>query len=283
MNFYLPDFYYKYKLNMKIIQLLKECPEYFQDNTQIGAVYGTFPNAIWNGGRCCLLGQALLPNIEGTINAYNKLGIPVRFTFTNCLLEEKHLNDTYCNLIMDAANNGQNEIIINSLILEEYLREKYPNFKYISSTTKCERDVNKINLDCKQYDMVVIDYRDNHNFDFLNQIEDKSKIELLLNAHCHPNCPVRAEHYEILSLSQLNFFETDQSDLHCPGTDNFYKALEFSTVIKNNELQLYNDMGINNYKIEGRLSENIYVIESYLYYFIKPEYQNEVRIILLRT
>jgi hypothetical protein len=51
INFYLPDFYYKKDLNLELILLLKEHPEYFYDNINIGAVYGVFPGSIWNGGR----------------------------------------------------------------------------------------------------------------------------------------------------------------------------------------------------------------------------------------
>jgi collagenase-like PrtC family protease len=69
----------------------------------------------------------------------------LRFTFSNSLLEEKHIYDTYCNLIMEEADTGNNEVIVNSPILEQYLRENYPNYKYISSTTKCERNIDIIN------------------------------------------------------------------------------------------------------------------------------------------
>ena len=140
-----------------------------------------------------------LNNIKATTEAFNSKNIPLRFTFTNCLLEEKHLLDTYCNLIMESANNGMNEIIINSELLEQFLRTCYPNYKYILSTTRCERDVNKINELCDQYDMVVIDYRDNNNFDFLSKLNNKDKIELLINAYCLPNCKNRKEHYKYLS------------------------------------------------------------------------------------
>ena len=181
INFYLPDFYYQYKLNIKLIMLLQEHPEYFHDNIEIGAVYGSFPGAIWNGGRL-MSGNTHSDNIECTINGFNDLNVPVRFTFTNCLIEKEHVYDTYCNMIMDYANNGMNEVLVNSPILEEHLRNKYPNFKYILSTTRCERDVDKINAACEQYDLVVPDFRDNINFDYLNKLNHKNKIELLINA-----------------------------------------------------------------------------------------------------
>ena len=198
IKFYLPEFYYKYELNQYFIKLLQEHPEYFNDNITIGAVYGTFPGAIWNGGRV-FHGTTNATNIEATIQSFNKLNVPIRFTFTNSLLEEKHTYDIYCNLIMEKANNGMNEVLTNSEILENYLRKNYPNFKYISSTTKCDRKIESINEACRKYDLVVPDYRDTVNEDFLNNLIEKDKIEILINPHCNPNCSRRKEHYKILS------------------------------------------------------------------------------------
>lgn len=284
MKFYLPDFYYKYDLNFQLISLLKEHPEYFYEGIEIGAVYGTYPGAIWNGGRV-FLNSTDFDNIKITTEAFNKLNIPVRFTFSNCLIEEKHLNDTYCNLIMEIADNGMNEVIINSKVLEEYLRKNYPNYKYILSTTKCERDVDRINQLCENYDLVVTDYRDNDNFDFLSKLNQKDKIELLINAYCDPKCKIRDKHYLKLSECQLN--HKNVNDLNefsnCPTYNrDFYSTLDFNSVLKREALySTYINMGFSNFKIEGRTIASINVLESYIYYLIKPEYQNKVRLLLM--
>ena len=284
MKFYLPDFYHKYQLNIQLISLIKEHPEYFNEGVEIGAVYGTYPGAIWNGGRV-FLNSTDLNNIRVTTEAFNKLDIPIRFTFSNCLIEEKHLNDTYCNLIMEVADNGMNEVIVNSQILERYLREKYPNYKYILSTTKCERNIDKINQLCDNYDLVVIDYRDNANFEFLTRLTQKDKIELLINAYCDPNCKIREKHYLKLSECQLNhsFANNLKEFANCPTYNrDFYSDLDFNSVIKKQDLySTYLNLGFSNFKIEGRTIDPINVLESYIYYLVKPEYQNKVRLLLM--
>lgn len=282
MNFYLPDFSNKFTLNLRICQIFREHPEYFHTGFNIGAIYGSFPGMIWNGGRC-LPGHIDQETIKHILTEFEKLEIPIRFTMTNCFIQQEHLDDKYCNMILQMAYNSSNGIIINSPILEDYLRYKYPNFQYISSTTKCERDINKINLACEQYDMVVTDYRDNKDMTFLNTIQYKNKIELLLNAYCSPDCPVRSLHYALLSKDQLHQTIDGKVIPGCNGTDDFYDSLKFFSVIKNNELKNYIDMGFQNFKIEGRLVHLIDVIESYIYYLIKPEYQNIVRVDLLKT
>ena len=284
INFYIPDFYYQYNLNIKLITLLKDHPEYFYDNIGIGAVYGTFPGAIWNGGRW-LRGITTSDNIKATIEGFNNLNIPVRFTFTNCLLDDMHVYDAYCNLIMKCADNGQNEVLVNSESLENYLRNRYPNFKYILSTTKCERNIDKINEACSRYDLVVTDYRDNTNDEFLNGLIDKNKIELLINAYCPPTCTQRLKHYSILSENQLNFSDCKHNDIDCNAPSNsFFDILKYPTVIKVCDLYgKYVDMGFSNFKIEGRTLHAMDIIESYVYYMVKPEFKDKIRYTLVRS
>lgn len=48
---HLPGFAYFRYLNQVTINLMKDYPEAFRDGYKVGSVYGTFPGAIWNGGR----------------------------------------------------------------------------------------------------------------------------------------------------------------------------------------------------------------------------------------
>ena len=283
INFYIPNFWNFYKLNTFLIQHMKEVPEKFYDDVKIASIYGSFPSAIWNGGRGMGGEYADDDNIINTIQGVNDLDVAVRFTFTNCLLKDYHTEDAYCNRIMEAANNGMNEVVINSPVLEQYLREKYPNFNYISSTTKCLlEDVDIIN-EADKYDLTVLDYRRNRDIEFLKSLENKDKYELLINAYCNPNCTRRADHYIYLSKQQI---EHSRGDLECAiRANNFFDALKFSSVIKADELYktYYQELGFTNFKIEGRTNSVYDVIESYVYYLVKPEYKDEIRLLLCKN
>ena len=117
-RFHLPDFSKHYGFNIIFAEMLQYCPEYFREGVEIASVYGTFPPAIWNGGRF-QYGYCNKDFIKTVIKAFNDRGIPLRFTFTNPLIEKKHLADDFCNLIMHLADNGFNEVIVASPVLED--------------------------------------------------------------------------------------------------------------------------------------------------------------------
>lgn len=277
-HFYLPDFYYKYAVNIRLIELIQNHPEWFYENFQVGAVYGTFPGAIWNGGRV-FHGTTDGHNIAETINSFNRLGVAVRFTFTNCLLEEKHVHDTYCNFIMEKANNGMNEVLVNSPLLEAYLRKEYPNFKYILSTTRCERHVDAINAACKVYDLVVPDYRDVFDEWFMSHLDCKEKIELLINERCPLDCSIRAEHYKNISRCQLTF----EDDPGCRYAEKHQNLCEkHVTSLSTDEVLKLRDEGFEHFKLEGRTLHMFDAIENYVRYMVRPEFKDGVRRILVK-
>ena len=289
IKFYIPSFYEFENLNINLINLMNEKPHYFYDNIEIGAVYGTYFGAIWNGGRVV---TGSLPqnqdewlSVKNNMSLYEERNIPIRFTWTNCLLNKTHLNDKFCNLIMKMADNNLNEVIVNSELLENYIREKYPNYKVISSTTKCLTSLEAINNELdKNYFLTVLDYRLNKNEEILKQIENKDKIELLINAYCPGTCKRRSEHYKKMSEAQLKNEELSFEEFPCHILkDNFFDCLKNEMTISVEELyNKYVQMGFSHFKIEGRTNHLADVLESYLYYMVKPEYKDEVRLFLLK-
>ena len=157
-RFHLPDFTKHFMFNIVFAEFLKECPDYFREGVEIASVYGTFPPAIWNGGRF-QYGQCDKGFIKQVIKEFNNRGIPLRFTFTNPVLEKKPVHDEYCNMIMHLADNGLNEVIVASPVLEDYIRKNYPSYKLTSSTCKRITDPDKLYEEVdKDYHIVVIDY-----------------------------------------------------------------------------------------------------------------------------
>ena len=295
---HLPGFSVFFYLNQVIIHMLKEHPDKFRDGYRVGSVYGTFPGAIWNGGRA-VFGITSHGDMEKVIKTYNDLDVPVRFTWTNSMIEEKHLNDTYCNLIMETADNGMNQVLVNTEILEEYLREKYPDFKYISSTTKrltsiddIKRELDKGIRDSQDhvkdndtksesdYYLVVLDYDLNHDEKVLNELAPYAdRIEILADEICFPNCPKRKAHYKSESLMQLRFERAAPYD--CPNKKTrpeFKECMKRPAFISADEVGEYADKwGYRNFKLVGRGLPMDMVLDSYVYYLVKQECRDEMR------
>ena len=124
-------------------------------------------------------------------------GISARLTFSNSLLTKEHLSDKKCNelcRIFDIGRDNErsrgfgNGIIIYSDILLDYIKENYPDFYFVSSTTKvltdfCEFE-NELNREDFRY--VVPDFRLNKSFDKLKALSQhqKEKVEFLCNECC---------------------------------------------------------------------------------------------------
>ena len=268
-------------VNQVLMNMMKSHPDRFNDGYAIGSSYGTFPGAIWNGGRA-VMGSVTKQQIESILNIYNSRNIPVRFTWTNTLIGEKECYDTYCNLIMRLADNGLNQVLVNSPALEDYLKKNYPNFKMISSTTKRITDPEKLKEELdKDFFLVVLDYDLNHDEAVLDSIVESGKAgkcEILVNEVCFPHCPKRAEHYEQQSRMQLEFDNT--TPFPCLNVQNprtFAECMDRPAFIKDTEIGSYIDRGFRHFKIAGRGMPESYLVDSYVYFLAKPECRDLVR------
>lgn len=276
---HLPGFCYFFYLNQIIIKLMRDHPERFYENYAVGSVYGTFPGAIWNGGRA-VFGVTAKGDMEKIISTYNRMGVPVRFTWTNSLITEEHLNDTYCNLIMRVADNGKNQVLVNRPVLEDYLRERYPHFQYISSTTKRLTRLAEVQEELeKDYYLVVLDYDLNHNEEVLKALEPQaSRIEILVDEICFPGCPKRKEHYADESRMQLEFEKG--TVFPCPNRTkrpSFSECRKREAFISREVLGGYIERGYRNFKLVGRGLPIEMVKESYLYYLVKENDREYIR------
>jgi hypothetical protein len=203
VKFHLPDFARLGKFNLMFKIMLERSPEFFREGVEIASVYGTFPPSAWNGGRL-QPGNCNPDFVKNVVRIYENNNIPLRFTFTNPMIEEEHLSDEFCNYVLETAHNENNGCIVFSPVLEEYIRKNFPKYKITSSTCKRILDADTLYNELeKDYHLVVLDYDLNHRYDILEKIPNKEKIEILVNPCCTPACPNRSLHYKMLGMEQL--------------------------------------------------------------------------------
>ena len=271
-------------INLLIYDVWDKYSDFFNNDSKITAFFGSFGNCCWNGGRENKVKSfKKLEECFKIIKQINSLGISIRFTFTNPLITKYELNDYVGNSLMKLANNGMNGVIVASEVLHKYLKEKYPNFHYVYSTTKCSLNLEDYDND---YDISVLDYRLNKNIDFLNSIKDKSKIEILVD-DCCPSCKFRKQHFENVGKYNLG----EDIDISCLNPENygkyenpknFYESLlrTMKNSLTYEEVEEYKKMGFNKFKLTGRSQGRRFLLDSYIYYFVKPEFRHNVKSIL---
>jgi len=254
--------------------------DYFYDWCDIGSIYGAPADCIWGGGR---VGYGDCDPTE-VCKLMADYGISARLTFSNSLLDREHLSDKRCNALCSQFHKDGNGIIIYSDLLMEYIREKYPDYYFVSSTTKVLTSFE----DCRQelgkddYRFVVPDFRLNHRLEqwsLLSQ-KEKDKIELLCNECCDFACSDRKACYENVSRKCLGEEVVDHNckSAYAKEGYTFSRAMESPAFIGIDEIQeIYLPMGIQHFKVEGRSLGSALLLEFLLYYMTKPKYQLKVR------
>lgn len=286
--FHLPGLFEFYDLYKVFLPLFRENRNWFYEWCRIGSIYGSPADCIWGGGRAGY-GQNHIENeVLALCHEYN---ISARLTFSNSLLEEKHLSDKKCNNLCSLFQHKSishpetpNGIIIYSDILLTYIKKNYPDFYFVSSTTKVLKNFSdfKNELFREDFSFVVPDFRLNKAFDQLSSLPQdlKNKTEFLINECCWTGCTQRKKCYENVSRKNLRLPYTDIS---CTAPDSkdgyiFSKAMKNESFISLQDIkETYLPMGFSNFKIEGRSLGSALILEFLLYYMTKPEFQLNVR------
>lgn len=213
--------------------------------------------------------------------------IPVRFTFTNQLISEKECWDTYANSIAKAGHNGQNEILVVSRTLEHYLREHYPNYDYCRSIIAAKDEPYSAD---PAYKLTVMQRRKNNDWQYLDAIHplERQRIEFLCNDPCPDNCPRIYTHYRDFARAMLEN-QCEMPGRNCSMTKEktdfqwHYMVNNCETYISRKDIQeSYYSKGFMQFKCSGR-HDKIAIVENIVEYLVLPEYQKDVRAILLSS
>ena len=279
--YHLPGLFEFFELYRIFLPVFREHREYFYDWCEIGSIYGAPADCLWGGGRAGFGDQ----DPREVLALMKEYGISARLTFSNSLLREEHLSDRNCNalcaLFGGVPGNG---VIIYSDLLLNYLRERYPGFCFVSSTTKVLTDFRDFRkeLEREEFSYVVPDFRLNRRFDRLGMLPqaEKDKVEFLCNECCDFGCAERRACYEAVSRQNLG---ENAAEHRCAAPDGA-QGYRFSKAMKNPGFigaadirDIYLPMGFSHFKIEGRTLGSAVLLEFLLHYLTRPEYHLPVR------
>ena len=280
--YHLPGLFEFYELYRVFLPLFRKHRDWFYEKSEIGSIYGAPSDCLWGGGRV----EDGECNPREVLALLEEYGISARLTFSNSLLEEKHLADARCNALCSLFEKSgvPNGVIVHSELLTAYLRKNYPGLYLVSSTTKVLTDFEQLRAETAraEFRYVVPDFRLNKAFAQLNTLTDaqKDKTEFLCNECCWFGCKDRKKCYEAVSRKNLGL---DGMEHHCtaPGAQNGYRfseAMKNPGFIRTEEIRsTYLPMGFTNFKIEGRGLGSALILEFLLFYLTKPDFQINVR------
>ena len=281
--YHLPGLFEFYELYRAFLPLFRDHRDWFYDWCGIGSIYGAPADCLWGGGRVGF-GEARAEDVAALMREH---GVSARLTFSNSLLRREHLADRKCNALCALfEHNGPAEsgVIVHSDLLLDYLRERYPGFYFVSSTTKVLTDFSafEAELDRPEFRFAVPDFRLNRAFDRLDALSgaQKARVEFLCNECCWFDCPGRRACYE--NVSRKNLGEDVPDHACCSPTARrgyrFSDAMENPGFIGVDDIRsVYLPRGFSHFKIEGRSLGSAVVLEFLLHYMTKPDCQLKVR------
>lgn len=268
------------------LDLQKKAPEYFYENRRLDSAYGMPGNMIWNGGRSRFNLRTQGLGVYDVVDFYKQFDFKLRHTCTNMFLNEGLFQDYTCNQYIDYCEQENHSIITYSAEFADYIREHYPKYSIIWSTTRRDDNIDIINT-LSEKDLLVLDYKYNHDENMLSQLKYPKNIEILCGENCVPDCPMRTAHYATISAHQLMIHQ--DGDFVCPYNKetpiNFYAEMQTRPHAITNEYidELYEKYGIENFKLSGRTYPPYILIEMLVYYLVVPKYRDAVRQTALYT
>lgn len=174
------------------------------------------PSCVWTGGRAPAIRQKLpMQVLKKHFEYMQEIKLTPSFTFTCTQIDSEDFYEPYVNYILDMALEVGAHFIIYDDRLRNYIKNKNPDAYCVASVVKpamqyqgdtkkeewsAERETAFYNKLLKEYELVVVRPEFSRSVLVNNpeEIDDISRIEVLINQPCIPNCPRMPNHYRHL-------------------------------------------------------------------------------------
>lgn len=228
------------------------------------------PSCAWTGGRAPAIRQKLPHQALQKLFEYmHEIKLTPSFTFTCSQLTWNDLNDSYANYILDMALEVGAHFIIYDDRLRDHIKNKNAGAYCVASVVKpafqfqgenrieapnAENETEFYNNLLKGYDLVVVrpEYSRTVMLENPDWIDDISRIEVLINQPCIPNCPRMPNHYRHLE-SYRNGNSGNQNHFECARATLKPEVALTTTVCHDEDMvNTLIEYGVRHLKLQGR-------------------------------
>ena len=242
--------------------------KYYNNSPPKVNAYGC-PACNWTGGRLPSQESINFKTLDKIFNYMHDCNASPTLTFTYTGFTKDDLKDWYSNAILDFALEHKSKFIVYSDLLRDYIKNKSSDAHIIASVIKSsvrfqgvnriedptpENETNYYNKLLKEYDMVVVrpEYSRFVLIEHPEYIDDISRIEVLINQTCVPNCPLACDHYKTFEKYRFgnqpegSIFECIRTKLSKDDSDKaslLHSYSEISKLVKS---------GVKHLKLQGR-------------------------------
>ena len=249
------------------------------NSVKIIETYGSIPNFLFGSIRPAnTIKQISKKDLIFYIKKSKELNLGFNYIMNTTVFSENEFTDDkkeeLIKFIQELINAGMTKITIAIPLLIKFIRKNFPNLHIVASICLNVTSIQEIeNLKSLGVNTVVLAKDVNRNFKLLKNIVKNIKeidIKLLCNTPCLLRCLDLIYHMNVSAL-QDNYLKSNASSneyfvshaaLNCQLT-RLRNPIEFlkGPWIRPEDLKLYNDLGINFFKIDGRDKPESYVIE----------------------
>lgn len=299
MKFILPDFERIRKLNFLLFQERQKFPDFFDPSKEIISVYGTLYNTEADGGRCVQAPHSI-KFVEAVVNDYLNYGVNYSHVLSNEFIDKDLFYSESLSKLLPIINQYNNNVVVSNLDFSQYIKKQYPNIKTIGSVVRLDvLQDSCIYLDQQIFDAVVINPKYNYYLDEI-PIQYRDRIIVLANDCCPIDCPNKKECYiqtfahnqkDKINRIGLGEYEVERiRPKHCSNIlktsrmenhDNPYDGhialfRELNGVINPQDYDVFDLLGIQYVKIEGRRRYPMDLAFLYTDIFVKPEHKENI-------
>ena len=262
-------------MNWGLLEAMQEHPEWFYDDFIIETAYGCPSSCVWNGNREMIDVDEFDAGWEkAVLGMYYHFGVRYRLIFTNLLLKKEHLKDAVGNGVAKVVSKLGGYVVVSTNVMAEHMKH-YPGLEINWSTSTDfgptqDSQIKKINELSKKH-LVVLPYEFNNKPELKKFLYPKN-LEVLINERCIDNCPNRRKHWCAINesiLRQGDVRKQTLEDMNCKFPQQYADGGKRFHHISREQLADYQKIGINHFKISGRV-EPIMLMDAYKEYFLKP-------------